>query len=131
MSIWPILFVETYRMDLVSQRINSLFKLNDGSLQGFEWFRWNSLFVGTAKLYDSRKCACMDNIKCHSYLNLNMHSGLLTNFFWYIYLYLPQTWIPYKDYNSYPQIKIKCKKQFFFMAFWLPGYFTAVHYDVE
>ena len=58
MSIWPLTFVETYRMDLVSKQINSLFRLNDGSLQGFEWFRWNYLFVGNAKFYESTKCAC-------------------------------------------------------------------------
>ena len=45
-------FVETYGMDLVSKQINSLFRLNDGSLQGFEWFYWNYLFLASAKLYE-------------------------------------------------------------------------------
>ena len=38
-------------MDLISIRINSLFRLNDASSQGFEWFCWNYLFVGTAELH--------------------------------------------------------------------------------
>ena len=81
MSVWPFSIVETYCMDLVSKQINSLLRLNDDSLQGFEWFRWNYSFVGTAKLYDSTKCACTGNIMCHSYLNLNVPSVSLAIFF--------------------------------------------------
>ena len=60
---------------------NFFVRLNDGSLQGFEWFRLNYLFVGTTKLYDSIKCDFTSNIMYHSYLNLNMSLVSLPIFF--------------------------------------------------
>ena len=35
MNIWLLFFVETHGMDLVSKEMNSLFRSNYGSLQGF------------------------------------------------------------------------------------------------
>ena len=104
--------------------------MNDGSLQGFELFRWNDLFAGTAKLYDSTKRACTSNIIPfvlefeHAFSSIG--EFLLTN------IYLLQTcMIPYNGIIRTRKQKLNANNKFFRMAISLPGYFIAINHDVE